>query len=95
MMDNRFQRSLAVMEIGIDRSEVERAIQEAFVTALGEGEVIDVHVSQFPHEYGAIVLLRYEPSKEAEALALEQEERFRAFGIDVGILLVVGKTEQP
>ncbi|OGO42203.1 MAG: hypothetical protein A2Z04_01590 [Chloroflexi bacterium RBG_16_57_9] len=75
------------VEVGVDRYELERAIHEAFVAALGAEEVRDVHVSQFPYEYGAIVLLRHEPSAEAEALALKQEERFRMAGIRVGILV--------
>jgi hypothetical protein len=78
--------SLAV-EMGVDRYELERAIQEAFVAALGREEVIGVHVSQLPYEYGVIVLLRHEPSPEAEALALEQEEWFRGVGIRVGLLV--------
>ena len=73
--------------VGVERSELERTIKEAFAAALGKEEVVGVHVSQFPHEYGAIVLLRHEPSPEARALALEQEERFRAAGIQVGILV--------
>ena len=82
----RERTSLAV-EMGVDRYELERAIQEAFVAALGREEVIGVHVSQLPYEYGVIVLLRHEPSTAAEALALEQEEWFRGAGIRVGLLI--------
>ncbi len=82
----REHTSLAV-EMGVDRYELERAIQEAFVAALGREEVIGVHVSQLPYEYGVIVLLRHEPSTAAEALALEQEAWFRGAGIRVGLLV--------
>lgn len=74
-------------EIGLDRDELERVVYEAFLAVLEEDEVIDVYVSRFPHEYGAVVLLRHEPSRQAEEVALEQEERFRSAGIHVGILV--------
>jgi len=81
------ERAFPDLEVGIDRFELERTIQDAFAAALGEEEVVDVHVSRFPHEYGAIVLLRHEPSPEALALALEQEGHWRAAGIRIGILV--------
>ena len=81
------KRKFPIVEVGVDSYELERAIAEAFVAALGEEQVIGVHVSRFPHEYGVIVLLRHEPSADVAALALEQEERFRTAGIPVGILV--------
>jgi len=87
MMTMARERPSLAVEMGVDRDELERAIQEAFVAALGREEVIGVHVSQLPYEYGVIVLLRHEPSPTAEALALEQEEWFRGAGIRVGLLV--------
>jgi len=82
-MDLAFSTAL----VSVDRYELERTIREAFLAAVGEDGLSEVHVSRFPHEYGAVVLLRGEPSPELERVALEQEERFRAAGIEVGILV--------
>ena len=78
-------------EIGLDRGELEHAIREVVVATLGEEEVIDVDVSRFPEEYGAIVQVRHEPSPEAEALAVAHEERFRRAGIRGGIFVLRAK----
>jgi hypothetical protein len=87
------QRTWLRVEVSVDLYELERAVQEAFAAALGTEEVMAVHASQFPHEYGALVLLRHEPSAEAEAVAREVEERFRAADLRVGLLLRKARSE--
>lgn len=81
------EQTFSFAHLAADRGELERMIQHAFITTLGQEEVINVYVSRFPYEYGAIVLLKNEPLAESEALAIEQEERFRKLGIHLGILV--------
>jgi hypothetical protein len=81
------KRTFPAVEVGVDRYDLERAIREAFESSLGKEEIIEVYVSRFPHEYGAVVLLRNAPSRQAETVALEQEERFQRAGLQVGILV--------
>lgn len=78
-------------EVEVDRGELERVIRDAFLAAFGADSVVSVYVSRFPHEYGAIVLLKHDPPPEAEEVALEQEERFRWLGIRLGILVLKAK----
>lgn len=87
MMAQEQMRPQPFVEVGVDRGELERIIQYAFETAFGQEEVIDVYVSRFPYEYGALVFLKNEPPPEAETIALQQEEQFRALGIRLGILI--------
>ena len=68
-----------------------RIIREAYQEAFGQEEIVDVYVSRFPYEYGAMVLFAHEPPPEAEELALKQEERFRSLGIRLGILVLKAK----
>ena len=73
--------------VGVDRGDLERIIKEDFETTLGQDEVIDVYVSRFPYEYGAMVFLKNDPPPEADTIALKQEAQFRTLGIPIGILI--------
>ena len=81
------------IDVAVDRYDLAETIRTAFAALLGEAEVVDVHVSQFPHEYGAIVLLKHQPSAEVEAQAVALEEQLRAASIRVGILVRKARNE--
>ncbi|MEM7534303.1 MAG: hypothetical protein AAF639_19130 [Chloroflexota bacterium] len=85
--------TLPHIKIGVDRGDLEWAIRHAFYEEVGEEEVIDVYISRYPEEYGATVLLKNEPTPEAEEFAFEQEDYFRSLGIRVGILIF--KMQEP
>lgn len=78
-------------EVEVDRGELERVIREAYTDAFGEEEIVDIYVSRFPYEYGAMVFFAHDPPFEAQDMALEQEERFRSLGIRLGILVLKAK----
>lgn len=80
------------IEVNVDRGELERVIREAYTKAFGEEDIVDVYVSRFPDEYGAMVFLKHVPPPEAEDLAVAQEDYFRSLGIRLGILVLKAKT---
>ena len=72
-----------------------QVICTAFEATVGEEEVMDVRISRFPHDYGAIVILKNVPSPAAETEAIVQEEHLRETGIPVGILVRQIKDAEP
>jgi len=74
------------VERRVDRYELEEAIRDAFAAELGDG-IVNIRVSEFPHEYGVLVFLSRSVPERVESLVDRLEEAFRAQDIPVGILV--------